>query len=316
MRSGDVQLAVFEWTATEPTEARESADEPTVVLVHGYPDTHTVWTPLAEQLLDGTDLAKDPYGVRVLGYDVRGAGASTAPRDRSGYHIEKLVDDQLAVLQAVAPSRRVHLVAHDWGSIQSWHTITGERAGGAIASYTSISGPCLDHVSHWLRSSLRSGSPRRWARAADQLRRSWYAWWYQLPLLAPLAWHLGWDRVFTGTLSKREGAKPSPPGTPADEQWPAPSLAVDGRRGIDLYRANFLPRLLRPDERHASVPVQVIVPSGDRYISPALFDDLSQWADRLERQELPGRHWVIRTEPAKAAECLRGFIQEVEGPLR
>lgn len=328
VRSGDVQLAVFEWTATGSSGSSQPADVPTVVLVHGYPDTHTVWTPLAEQLLSGPDLAemaemaappaepREPHRLRVIGYDVRGAGASTAPRDRSGYHIERLVDDQLAVLQAIAPSSRVHLVAHDWGSIQSWHAVTGDRAGAAIASYTSISGPCLDHVAHWARGSLRSGSPRRWGQVADQLRRSWYAWWYQLPVLAPLAWRLGWDRVFTGALLKRDGgAKPTPPDTPSGEQWPAPSLAVDGRRGIDLYRANFLPRLLRPEERHTSIPVQLIVPSGDRYIVPALFDDLDRWADRVEQQVLPGRHWVIRSEPAKVAGWVRDFVQQVESSL-
>lgn len=303
VRSGDVQLAVFEWTGSEAGEPSGPGDQPTLMLVHGYPDTHTVWRPLAEQLVDKA---------RVLAYDVRGAGESTAPGNRRGYRIDTLVDDQLAVLEAVAPSGRVHLVAHDWGSIQSWHAVTDDRAPDAIASYTSISGPCLDHVSHWMRGALRSGSPRRWGQAADQLRRSWYAWWYQLPLIAPLAWRLGWDRVFRGTLSRRDDAKPTPPGTPSEEQWPASSLAVDGRQGIDLYRANFLPRLFRPDERRTSIPVQLIVPNRDGYISPALFDELGEWVDQLERRAVPGRHWVIRSQPVQLAEWIGDFIERVE----
>ena len=68
------------------------ASAATVLLVHGYPDTQQVWDPLVERLA-----AKH----RVVTYDVRGAGASTAPRHRAGYLVARLVDDLVAVLDAV-----------------------------------------------------------------------------------------------------------------------------------------------------------------------------------------------------------------------
>ena len=46
-----------------------------------------------------------------------------------------------------------------------------------------------------------------------------------------------------------------------------PPTAVGAMR---LYRANMRPRLLRPRLAHTTVPVQVVVPTGDRYVSPAL----------------------------------------------
>ena len=64
--SHDVDLAVDE---------RGPSDAPTVVLVHGYPDTSAVWAPVAERLADR---------YHVVTYDVRGAGASGAPEGRGG----------------------------------------------------------------------------------------------------------------------------------------------------------------------------------------------------------------------------------------
>ena len=110
---------------------------PTVVAVHGYPDNHSVWDGLADEL--GGEY-------RVVTYDVRGAGESDAPADRRGYRMDRLVDDLVAVVDAVSDGRPVHLIAHDWGSIQCWPALTDPRLAGRIASYLSVSGPSLDHA--------------------------------------------------------------------------------------------------------------------------------------------------------------------------
>jgi len=91
-------------------QERGRAGAPTVILVHGYPDNHHLWDLVAEHL------EADHH---VVTYDVRGAGESGVPNGRSGYRMEALVADLVAVADAVSPDRPVHLVAHDWGSIQS-----------------------------------------------------------------------------------------------------------------------------------------------------------------------------------------------------
>jgi pimeloyl-ACP methyl ester carboxylesterase len=48
----------------------DDASRPTVVLVHGYPDTSSAWNGVVRHLASR---------YRVVTYDVRGAGASTAP---------------------------------------------------------------------------------------------------------------------------------------------------------------------------------------------------------------------------------------------
>ncbi len=247
VRGDGVDLAVF--------EDGDPAGE-TVLLVHGYPDTHTVWDELVERL-------KDRF--HVVTYDVRGAGGSSRPSGRGHYTFEKLMADMAAVLDTVAaPGKKVHLVAHDWGSIQSWEAVCTmpER----FASFTSLSGPCLDHVAHWTRSKLRRPSPHNLRLAAQQGVRSWYIYAFQIPVLPELLWKIGAKR-FTRILKVVEGV-------PATGTYPAKTLARDGAAGVGLYRANMLERLRHPGDRRTGVPVQVIVPTKDLFVSPHLVGGL------------------------------------------
>lgn len=267
---------------------------PTVVLVHGYPDTSAVWTDVAARL-------GDRY--HVVTYDVRGAGASGAPAGRRGYALDLLVGDLAAVVDAVAPDRPVHLVGHDWGSIQGWEAVTDDRLTDRIASYTSISGPCLDHVAHWIR-ARRTWRPKALAELLRQAMRSWYVAAFHLPG-APLMWRLGGAGAVHRAL-RRLGELPK-------DSQPAPTLGPDGARGVNLYRANVLPRLRNPGERRTDVPVQLIVPLGDRYVTPALLDDTGRWAPTLWRRDVPGRHWLPRSAPDRVAGWIADLIEHAEG---
>ena len=283
--AGAVELAVHESGV---------AQAPTVLLVHGYPDTSAVWDGVAERLAER---------YHVVTYDVRGAGASGAPDCRRGYGLDRLVEDMASVARAVSPDRPVHLVGHDWGSVQGWEAVTTELLRGRIASFTSISGPGLDHVGQWVaaRTTLR---PRALAQLLRQGLRSWYVTAFHLPG-ATLFWRLGGDRTVTRSLV-RMGELPA--GTE-----PAPTLAGDGARGINLYRANIVPRLRRPGQRRTDVPVQLIVPSGDRFVTPALLDDTARWASRLWRRDVPGRHWLPRVHPDRVARWVAELVEHVEG---
>ncbi|MBL7251037.1 SDR family oxidoreductase [Alcanivorax marinus] len=262
---------------------------PTVLCVHGYPDTGEVWDALADALGDG---------YRVVTYDVRGAGASSAPRPLAAYRLAELRDDLFAVIDALSPERPVHLVAHDWGSIQSWEAVTEPGAERRIASYTTLSGPCLDHVGQSLRAA---GDPLASLR---QLTKSWYIGAFHLPGLAPLAWKLGLGDAWPGLLRRTEGVKASPSAT----------QSRDGAQGVALYRANMLPRLLRPRERRTNIPVQLMVARRDRYVGPGLLENLPEWTSRLWRRELNTGHWgPLLTHAPVTADYLKEFIAHVEG---
>jgi pimeloyl-ACP methyl ester carboxylesterase len=285
--SGGISIAVYE---DGPTDA------PTIVLLHGYPDCHTVWDLVAAELV------ADHH---VVTYDVRGHGASEVPADRTGYRVEHLVADFVAVADAVSPTGPVHLAAHDWGSIQAWPMVTDPDVAGRIASFTSLSGPGLDHVRRWVRAHRRPGG-HRWTDAFRQGRRSWYTAMFQTPL-ASQSWRRGIaPKVFRQIFERMEGAI-------VDDRWPAPSLAADGLHGLELYRANSRP--YRTDRRvvPSAVPVQLLVSRGDPYVTPALLDGIEHFAPTLVRREVEGLHWLPRSKPTEMAGWIREHVEAVEG---
>lgn len=276
VKSGDVSLAVY--------EQGDPAD-PTVLLVHGYPDDHQMWDGVAARLAER---------FHVVTYDVRGAGKSTRPRAVEDYRLEYLAEDLLAVADAVSPEQPVHVVAHDWGSIGAWEAVTGENS--RIASYTSISGPCLDHIGHWTRDRLSRPTPRNLKQVINQQLHSWYILVFHLPFVAALAWRLGAGKQIARI-----------------EKLPRVPSAADGVHGIKLYRANIFQRTGNPRERRTDAPVQVIAPTGDRYVTPALLDDLARWAPNLWRRKVIGTHWVPALRPAVIARMVEEFIAHVLG---
>ncbi|MFI6977170.1 SDR family oxidoreductase [Embleya sp. NPDC050154] len=286
--SAGVPLAVYE---------QGPEDRSLVLLVHGYPDTHRVWDDVV------ADLERDH---RVVRYDVRGAGASGAPGSRYGYRLEQLAADLFAVLATVAPDRPAHVLAHDWGSIQAWEAVTDRAGPRRIASYTSISGPCLDHVGHWARARFARPTPRHLRQLAAQSVRSWYITAFHLPVLAPATWRRGlaarWDRVLAGA----EGIRPR-------AGHPQATLVEDAVRGIALYRANMLPRMVLPGRRETTVPVQLITLTDDRYVGAALSEGLERWVPRLWRRTVAAGHWSALLEKGPTvARMTREFVEHIE----
>ncbi|WP_042386952.1 SDR family oxidoreductase [Streptacidiphilus melanogenes] len=283
-----VRLAVFEWG--------ERSAATTVVLVHGYPDTHAVWRPIAEQLAERH---------HVVAYDVRGAGHSDAPRAVRSYTLATLEADLGAVLAEVSPDKPVHLVGHDWGSIQSWESVTGTALADRIASFTSVSGPCLDHVGQWFRSKLRRPNPRSVGQLAWQGVHSWYIGYFHLPLLPPLLWRTAMVKAWPALLHAIEGV---PHGSGA------PTFPTDAVRGLALYRANMIPRLTRPRRRPTDIPVQVVLPQQDLYVTPAMAGQAPQpFVGRLWRRPLRAGHWAPLTHETVLAGWIDEFVAHIEG---
>ncbi|HEU5269473.1 MAG TPA: alpha/beta fold hydrolase [Jatrophihabitans sp.] len=263
----------------------------TVLALHGYPDNASMWDPVVS-LLAATH--------RVIRYDVRGAGRSDAPAGRSGYRLAQLAADAEAVLAATAPERPVHLLGHDWGSVQGWYLLGDPRLAGRIASFTSISGPSLDQVRPWLLRELRAG---HLAPVLRQLAHSAYIPFFLLPVLPELAWRSGLLDRLLGGRSGRGSTR----------------LLTDKLHGLELYRAN----LLRSGSGSASgrgragtidVPVQVLAPSRDRYVTA----ELQLFAPRpyvrqFSGRTAPGGHWLPVSQPELVATAVSEFVARVSG---
>jgi len=313
VESGEVELAVREWG--EP-------DRPTVVLLHGYPDTSAVWTQVAERLA---------ARFHVVAYDIRGAGGSSPPRagwaktmegvwpDPGGYALPSLLGDLTAVLDAVRPDGvPVHIVGHDWGALQGWAALTAPSTRDRIASFTSTGGVSLEHLAACL-SRLRERGVKGRLAVAGQLAKSSYIGFFQAPVLPELAVRAvgrrGWERTL-----RRQGVRPRP-------GHPAPTFERDALTGLNLYRANMMTGRPGPRERgsgggapppRVSTPVQVVVATRDRYLSPDVARAHAEWADQAWVRQAPAGHWIQLTHPDLLSRWITEFVDAVRAvtPLR
>ena len=267
--------------------------QPALVLVHGYPDHQMVWEPVIHYLTQN---------YFIVTYDVRGAGESSIPKKISDYRLARLSQDLEEVVNKVLPNRVFHLAAHDWGSIQSWESVTDFRFKGRILSYSTLSGPCLDHAAFWMREQFQQNR----TKFLKQMSKSWYIAVFQLPWVAPLAWNFfnpqRWAKIVE-QLEKR------------DDLPLNPYIVKDGKYGVNLYRANFLPRLAQPRQRFAICPVQAIVLQNDKFVGPDLIDEVSKWVDDFSRVELAANHWAILSQPEQVAQLIDYFIQKTSAVI-
>jgi NAD(P)-dependent dehydrogenase (short-subunit alcohol dehydrogenase family) len=198
----------------------------------------------------------------------------------------------------------VHLVGHDWGGLQGWEFATQPRFRGRLASFTAIAAPSLDQVAIAGDELLRGGHVLQWL---GRLRRSWYI----LVLLTPggptLFWRLIWspDR-WRWALRNLERVR-------VGDDDPRPTFPLDAVTGAKLYRRNMPRRALRPREDPvAHVPVQLVVPTGDRFISPGYYDLAARYAPRLRRRFVGSGHWAPRAQPERIARWIEEFVDEVD----
>jgi len=109
-------------------------DAPLVLMLHGFAESMHCWDAQAAALAD--------MGYRALAPSQRGysAGARPDPRDFPSYHIDRLMDDAMAIVAASGHGdRRFHLAGHDWGGSVAW--ALADRYPERIASLTVLSRP-------------------------------------------------------------------------------------------------------------------------------------------------------------------------------
>src|SRR5262249_51466743 len=143
---------------------------------------------------------------------------------------------------------------------------------------------------------LRRPTPRALRELITQAVSSWYIGFFQLPLVPELSWRAGIAQRALALL----------------DDTSAPAVA-DAVTGLQMYRANMLPRLTAPDARTIDVPVQVLVPERDPFVSRSIQTDIGRWTPNLAVRELSGGHWLPRTRPQAVARCASELIDHVEG---
>ncbi|MFJ5265116.1 alpha/beta fold hydrolase [Streptomyces sp. NPDC088387] len=89
------------------THLVEQGSGPLVLLVHGFPESWYAWRHQLPALAAA--------GYRAAALDVRGYGRSSRPDAVDAYRLRDLVDDSVAVVEALG-ERSAVIVGHDWGA--------------------------------------------------------------------------------------------------------------------------------------------------------------------------------------------------------
>ncbi len=107
---------------------------PLVLFLHGFAESMHCWRAQVTALADA--------GYRAIAPSQRGysPGARPDTSDTANYHIDRLMDDAMAIVAASGYGEaRFHLVGHDWGGSIAW--ALADRFPERLASLTVLSRP-------------------------------------------------------------------------------------------------------------------------------------------------------------------------------
>ncbi|MEA2660848.1 MAG: hypothetical protein QOH08_420, partial [Chloroflexota bacterium] len=145
---GDVTLHVI-----------EEGDGPLVLLLHGFPDCSYTWRHQLPALAAA--------GFHAVAPDLRGYDGSSRPKGVPAYSVRALATD-VAGLVAALGAERADVVAHDWG-------------GGAAWTFAMAHPDRLRRLA--ILNAPHPVTFQRHLRSFGQLKRSWYMFAFQLPVL-------------------------------------------------------------------------------------------------------------------------------------
>ena len=131
-----------------------------VVLLHGFPEFWYGWRKQIPALVNA--------GCRVIVPDQRGYNLSDKSKDKKDYGVPTLVDDVLGLIKAL-DYEKVNLVGHDWGAVIAWALAISHPEKLHRLTIMNVPHPAV------MRRFLR--------RDFEQMRRSWYVGFFQIPWL-------------------------------------------------------------------------------------------------------------------------------------
>jgi pimeloyl-ACP methyl ester carboxylesterase len=134
-----------------------------VILLHGFPENWRCWIHQIPALVDA--------GFRVIVPVQRGYNLSYKPKGIRNYRVDELVKDVLGLLDTLE-YQKVNLVGHDWGAIVAWYLAYQYPDRLQRLGILNVPHPLVFR--------------RFVTRDFEQMRRSWYAFFFQLPWLPEL----------------------------------------------------------------------------------------------------------------------------------
>ena len=142
--------------------------KPLVILLHGFPEFWYAWRRYLPLLA--------AEGFFVVAPDQRGFNLSDKPGPTEAYDLDHLCADLVGMIDAFGREKAA-VIGHDWGAVVAWWT--------AMRHPDRISRLAVINVPHPL--VMRSFMLEH----PSQVARSWYVFFFQVPLLPELAFVRG-----------------------------------------------------------------------------------------------------------------------------
>ncbi|RQG95877.1 alpha/beta fold hydrolase [Natrarchaeobius chitinivorans] len=253
---------------------------PLVVLLHGFPGFWYTWRHQIDPLVDA--------GYRVLVPDQRGYNLSEKPGPVREYRQRTLATD---VVELIGTEGRdsAHVVGHDWGGMVAWSLALHHPS--AIDTLGIVNAP---HPVAFRRQLLSN---------PEQLRRSWYAFFFQLPAVPEWACRYDEYRLLEQVLRET-----SAPDTFTDEDikryrqaWRQEGV-LSGMLAWYRASARYPPKPPRTD---VDVPTLVVWGRDDVALVPELAIDSYDFCPNGRLEFLPeASHWVLHERPERTTELM------------
>lgn len=254
----------------------------TVLFLHGFPELAVSWHAQFEAV---------PDGFRFVAPDMRGYGGTDAPREIRAYHMNRLIEDVLALARALQLPR-FDLVGHDWGGAIAWEV--ARHAEPQLRTLSILNCPPGDVMVRALR------------RHPKQLAMSWYMFFFQLPRIPEWYFRRDPERAVRNgflSLATRREVFTDEVLAPYVEQ-----VRARGMPGLNYYRAAAGALLGGTKPAQLEVPTRVIWGMDDGALGPwfAERDAYREVARSLDVVRVEGSgHWVQQEAPAAVNRALR-----------
>ena len=259
-------------------------DGPLMLMLHGFPE---FWYSWRHQI---PEFAKD---FKVVALDLRGYNDSDKPQDRSAYVMDEFIKDVEGVIKGLGYEKCV-LVGHDWGGAIAWNF--------AYAHPEMVERLIVMNLPH----------PAKFAkglRTLQQLRRSYYIFLFQLPMLPELflarSHYRAIETVFTGMAVDKNAF------TQADIEAYKQAAAKPGAitAALNYYRNIFHQKLLNRDWSVLEVPALMIWGENDTALGKELTYGTQAYVRNFRIEYIPNcSHWVQQERPHLVNQYMREFL--------
>jgi pimeloyl-ACP methyl ester carboxylesterase len=259
---------------------------PTLVLIHGYPQTWYEWHGIMPILAQH---------YTVIAPDLRGAGKSDAPA--GGYDKKTMAADIHTLLAGLGRDHDVRIVGHDIGTMVAY---AYAAANPADVTKLVLSEAPIPDPSIYQFPSLTAGGPGVWNFGFFNITNG-------LPENLIDGRETTWTGGFIDQFEVKKGSV-----TPQDVAVFARPLRDPAHLEASLDWFRVFPQDIKDDEQDAKtmLPMPVLAIGADHSLGGAVASQVEQYATNVTGVVIPDSgHWIYEEHPAELTGLLLKFLQ-------